>query len=153
MCSPQIGFEPMTNRLTVERSTTELLRNIILKFFNFIIAKNFESFQQHAGPFTWSSAHRWWGIILRTIPMVAKGQLFYFFLFFFNQWKKPYRPTHTKTIGRVHKANFCPAKLWRLRLKGIETDSEARGRFFNASEIGAPGRPCFKNVNAELTDR
>ena len=49
----------MTNRLTVERSTTELLRNIILKFFNFIIAKNFESFQQHAGRFTGSSAHRW----------------------------------------------------------------------------------------------
>ena len=48
MCSPQIGFEPMTNRLTVERSTTELLRNIILNFFHFIIAKNFKSFQQQA---------------------------------------------------------------------------------------------------------
>ncbi len=29
LISPQIGFEPMTNRLTVERSTTELLRNNI----------------------------------------------------------------------------------------------------------------------------
>ena len=26
--SPQVGFEPTTNRLTVERSTTELLRNL-----------------------------------------------------------------------------------------------------------------------------
>jgi len=43
--SPQIGFEPMTNRLTVERSTTELLRNITRNFVTFIIPKKFSSFQ------------------------------------------------------------------------------------------------------------
>jgi hypothetical protein len=26
--SPQVGFEPTTNRLTVDRSATELLRNL-----------------------------------------------------------------------------------------------------------------------------
>jgi len=35
----------MTNRLTVERSTTELLRNIIMNYANFIIAKKSYSFQ------------------------------------------------------------------------------------------------------------
>jgi hypothetical protein len=28
--SPQVGFEPTTNRLTADRSTPELLRNLIL---------------------------------------------------------------------------------------------------------------------------
>ena len=35
----------MTNRLTVERSTTELLRNMIRNFVRFIIAKKKLSFQ------------------------------------------------------------------------------------------------------------
>ena len=35
----------MTNRLTVERSTTELLRNITRNFVTFIIPKKFSSFQ------------------------------------------------------------------------------------------------------------
>lgn len=28
--APEVGFEPTTNRLTVDRSTTELLRNFLL---------------------------------------------------------------------------------------------------------------------------
>ena len=35
----------MTNRLTVERSTTELLRNMIVNEIKFIITKFFYSFQ------------------------------------------------------------------------------------------------------------
>ena len=27
--APQVGFEPTTNRLTVDRSTTELLRSVV----------------------------------------------------------------------------------------------------------------------------
>ena len=30
--SPQVGFEPTTNRLTADRSTTELLKNLCLNF-------------------------------------------------------------------------------------------------------------------------
>lgn len=30
--TPQEGFEPTTNRLTADRSTTELLRNSIIHF-------------------------------------------------------------------------------------------------------------------------
>ena len=29
--APRVGFEPTTNRLTVDRSTTELPRNVVLK--------------------------------------------------------------------------------------------------------------------------
>lgn len=31
--SPQVGFEPTTNRLTADRSTTELLRNVKYKYY------------------------------------------------------------------------------------------------------------------------
>ena len=30
MVTPQVGFEPTTNRLTADRSTTELLRKLII---------------------------------------------------------------------------------------------------------------------------
>ena len=56
--SPQIGFEPMTNRLTVERSTTELLRNIFLLYQSSRSAKSiFLVLQSNALGATLQSAH------------------------------------------------------------------------------------------------